>query len=266
VRGWSTTAELPGDERSDRVVLDGGPVTGRIDGIVGGKLQIRSDLSPDKALEFPLAQVRAVRLAVAEVAGDGVHLAVTLNADRPVLRLRPGATPTLLAAPTVVLAPWDDGALMAARFRVEGGRRTYLSDLAPTEVHDEGAFGVVWPWQRDLNLDGTPLRLGGTRVAKGLVVHSKASLTWTLDGRFARLRALAGIADVVGSEGDCAVTITGDGKVLWTQASVKGGEKPSALDLDVSGVKRLELRVELGARYDIGDHFALADAWLVQAR
>jgi hypothetical protein len=264
VRGWSTTADLPGDDTTDRVVLDNGPVAGRVEGIVNGKLLLRSDLSPDKPLEFALDQVRGLRLAVAAKPVNGLALAVTLDPDRPPLRLNPGEPMTLAATESVALPPLADSVLIAARLRIDGGRRLYLSDCPPAEVQEEGAFGVVWPWTRDANLDGSPLRLGGVRHAKGVVVHSKARLMWKLDGAFVRLRALAGIADLVASEGDCAVSLIADGRTLWSSASVKGGEKPTRIDCDLSGVKSLEVRVELGNRYDIGDHFALADAYLVR--
>lgn len=264
VRGWSASGELPGDGRMDRVVLDSGPVAGRIEGIVGGRLLLRSDLSPDKPLEFALDQVRGLRLAVAVAPPAGAVLAVVLDADRPPLLLRPGDPPELAAVPGVALPAFADGILAAARLRVDAGRRVYLSDLPPVESRDEGAFGVVWPWRRDANLDGTPLRLGGSRFAKGIVVHSKARIAWKLGGGYLRLRALAGIADLVAGEGDCAVALRGDGKELWARPNVRGRDKPVAIDLDVAGIQVLEVQVDLGARYDIGDHFALADAYLVR--
>ena len=264
VRGWSMTADLPSDGPQDRVLLDSGPVTGRIEGLVGGKLLLRSDLSPDKPLEFTLDQVRGLRLTGTMTASLGTVLSVTLDPDRPPLRLRAGEPLALAAVATATLPTLADSPMAAARFRVESGRRVYLSDLTPTEVQDAGAFGVVWPWKQDTNLDGSPLRLGGTRFAKGLVAHSQARLVWRLDGRFTRLRGLVGIADLVNDEGDCNAAILGDEKTLWQQASVKGGEKPQWLDLDLNGVKTLELRVELGKRYDIGDHLVLADAYLIK--
>ncbi len=47
---------------------------------------------------------------------------------------------------------------------------------------------------------------------------------------------------------------------------MRGAEKPQPIDLDLTGVKQLELRVEYGARYDIADHFVLADAYLIKVK
>ena len=83
-------------------------------------------------------------------------------------------------------------------------------------------------------------------------------------GQRCGLRALSGLADVVGDQGDCAVSISLDGKVVWNRDSVRGGEKPQTIDLDLTAAKQLELRVEYGARYDIADHFVLADAYVIK--
>jgi hypothetical protein len=90
-------------------------------------------------------------------------------------------------------------------------------------------------------------------------------LRWNLAHAYVRLRALAGIADSFADQGDCAASLVADTKVLWRRESVKGHDKPIVLDLDLSGVETLELHVDYGARYDIGDHFVLADSYLVKA-
>jgi hypothetical protein len=264
VRGWGIGAELPGAEgKEDQVVLDSGVVSGRVEGLVRGKLVLRSALDPDKPLELGLEQVRGVRLAVPVRTPKGVRLTASLDDLHPPLRVVPTAGGLALAAvPQAVVTT----ALAPVRLRIEGGRRVHLSDLDPAIREETGAFGVVWPFQRDRNLDGTPLRMGGVRHERGLAVHSQARLGWALDGAYVRLRALAGIADLVGDQGDCAASLRADGMVVWSRDSLRGGEKPQAIDLDLTGVKQLELRVEYGARYDIADHFVLADAYLIKAR
>jgi hypothetical protein len=157
----------------------------------------------------------------------------------------------------------DPGA--GIRARVEGPRRTYLSELTPSVVEDRGAFGVVWPWQRDRDLDGAPIRLGGRWHPRGITVHSEARLQWPLKGQFLRLRGECGIADVVAPEGDCVAIIAGDGREL-VRHRARSGAAPLVLDLDLSGVQLLELRVELGERHDIGDHLVIADGTLVRAK
>ncbi len=261
VRGWGTAVAMPGAEiKEDQVLLDTGLLAGRLEGLVAGKLILRSALDPEP-LQLALDQVRGLRLAIPVRPGKGVRLIAALDELHPPLRVVPTANGFALgASPQVLLGKKLD----MVRLRMEGGRRMYLSELDPAKVDETGAFGVVWPYQRDRNLDSSPLRLAGVRYERGLAVHSQAYLSWKLDGRYTRFRALSGIADLVGDQGDCAASLSIDGKVVWKRDSVRGGEKPQPIDLDLSAAKQLELRVDYGARFDIADHFVLADAYVIK--
>lgn len=261
ISGWGVNETAAAGEGLDRVLVTSGPVDGRVQGMRDGKLLIATSLDPEP-LALDLSEIQGLRLAQQASAPAGIALLVILDPARPPLRLLPGAPGLRLAASGQVI---DTEALAGLRLRVDGGRRTWLSDLTPATVVERGAFDVVWPWQRDHGLDGGPLLLGGVRYAKGLTVHSAATLGWTLSQRFVRLRATIGIADAVAPEGDCPVTLSGDGKVLWHRDRLRGGEAPVALDLDLRGVNALTLDITLGERFDIGDHVMLADAYLVQA-
>jgi NPCBM/NEW2 domain len=256
--GWGATLPAPAADGLDRVVVASGPLDGRVRGLRDGKLLFASSLDPEP-LTLDLGDILALRLAQPPVAPAGLSLLANVDSDHPPLRLRITSTTLVLAA-----SGQPVHGLESLRLRVDGGRRVWLSALSPATVNEEGAFGVVWPWQRDVGLDGGPLVLGGKRYAKGIAVHSAARLTWDLGGAYLRLRALVGIADLVAPEGDCVAILRGDGKELWKQERVRGGEAPRALDLDLSGVQRLELEVGLGERFDIGDHLLLADAYLVR--
>jgi len=254
VAGWG---DLPAGKR-DVVAMESGTYEGRVQGITGGKLVVATDLDP-KPLELPVEAVKALRLAVPLRPVKGLVLTATLDDQRAPLTLLAGSPLRLAVAPDVALS-----AAPPVVMRVEGGRRVYLSSLDPASVDEQGAFGVTWPHTRDRNLDGAPLRLGGIRHAHGLAVHSQATLTWNLGGGYERLRALAGIADEIGAEGDCSVRIAVDGKTQWSRDSVRGREKPILIDLPLTGAKVLTLTVEFGKRFDIGDRFTLADAYLVR--
>jgi alpha-glucosidase len=206
-----------------------------------------------------VADIKAVHLAQAE--RKPLRPAVLARTDprRPPVRLTPDLG--LAVAPDV--RP-DQAAVAALRLTVDTPRRVWLSDLAPASVVEEGAFGVVWPHRRDRDLDGQPIVLGGEVRAKGLTIHSKATLTWELAGAYVRLLALVGISDQLGSEGDCDVVISGDGRELWRRTSIRGGQAAIPVSLDLAGVNTLTILVDTGARYDIGDHLVLADAGLVR--
>lgn len=258
VAAWGDPPPEPG--KGDAVLVASGLLAGRVNGLRDGTLSFLSALDPEP-LALPLGEIRGARLGNAPRRPDGLRLRATVDPARPGLDLIVSDDAIALAAvPTVRL---DRAALGCLVLRVEGGRRVYLSDLAPANVREEGMFGVVWPSARDRAISGGPLRLGGVLRAKGLVVHSAAVLGWKLDGGYARLRAEVGICDSVAPEGDCVAVLRGDGRELW-RARVRGGEPVRRLDLDLAGVALLELAVETGERFDIGDHLVLADAQLIR--
>ncbi len=256
LRGWGAT-ELPKAGTGDQVLIAGSVLAGTVQGVRGGKLMVQSSLDP-VALE--LGDVLGLRLNGAAVGSKGIMLTASLDPNQPPVRLLPKPGLPLAVAPLVPMA----AALAGVTVRVEGGRRVYLGALTPSQVDETGAFGVVWPHQIDRNLDGSALVLGGVRYDHGVVLHSRARLTWTLGGHYLRLKTMVGISDLVAPEGDCAVTINADGKQLWHRDAVRSGDAPVAVELDLSGVTALEVLVEDGARYDIGDHLALAGAWLLK--
>jgi len=261
ILGWGPDLPVMDDQNNDRVVVAAGPLLGRIQGITAGQLKILSPLS-STALSLAVKDIAALRLAVETRKPSGIVLCAITDPNRPPLYLHPAQGLPLACIPAVA----TQDALTHVSLRVEGGRRVYLSALTPDSVAEEGAFGVVWHWKADTDLDGGPLRLGGVRYAHGLSVHSKATLTWALGKGYVRLHTLIGIADLVAPEGDCAAQLLGDGRSLWGSSSVKGSDKPLTVDVDVSGVSELTVKVDFGARYDIGDHFTLADCWLLKVK
>lgn len=260
IAGWGSNEVAPAPDGLDRVLVASGPLDGRVRGLADGKLLVATSLDPEP-LAFELSEVQGLRLAQAVRTADGLSLWAVSDVLRAPTRLQVRGAQVVLAASG---QPVTGELLPTLRLRVSGGRRQWLSDLTPAQVVEQGAFDVVWPWKRDTDLDGGPLLLGGVRQAKGLTVHSAATMTWKLGGAYQRLRTQLGIADVVAPEGDLVATFSGDGKQLW-QGRVRGGQPVQALDLPVVGIAELRLEVELGERFDIGDHLMLGDAYLVRA-
>lgn len=259
VVGWGDPEPPAATDSGDAVLVESGLLGGRLLGLRDGVLRFASALDPEP-LALPITAVRAARLALAISRPQGLRLRLHTSPQHPPLDLVIVADGVALAAAPAVRL--DTAMLGGTPLRIEGGRRSYLSDLQPATVHEDGMFGVVWPHARNAAIGGGPLLLHGTRFGKGLTVHSVASLGWRLDTGTDRLRAQVGIADQVTPEGDCVAVIRGDGRELW-RARVRGGEMPRSLDLALTGVTTLELRVEAGERYDIGDHLVLADAQLI---
>ena len=75
-------------------------------------------------------------------------------------------------------------------------------------------------------------------------LHSRTKLSYRLTRAFDRFAALAGIDDRYRSEGDVTLTISGDGKQLLSEHLT--GSRQVQIDLDLRGVRRLEILVDYG--------------------
>ena len=179
-------------------------------------------------------------LEVSQVEWDGNHLSAKL-----------------LAGPRVEL-PMKDVRVLDFSL----GKVRYLSDMEPRDVEYTPFFDVTWKYRRDRNLDGEPLRVGNKEYARGLAIHSKTFLRYRLDGEYRRFRTVMGIDDAV-QQGDVHVIISGDAKPLF-ESDVRRDDRPRELDLDVTGIRDLEILVDFGAHLDISDHLDLADARVIK--
>ncbi len=161
-----------------------------------------------------------------------------------------------------------------------GGKVVYLSSIEPrTEKYEPFFEGddVRWGYRRDRTESlGKPIKLFGKTYRRGLWIHSKMTLTYRLKGDFRRFRAVMGIDEMVRPLGNVNVIIRGDGRVLYPPdqsgetdpkgAKVTGQDaEPHRLDLDVTGVRDLEILVDFGDdEWDGSDHLDLADARVIK--
>ena len=149
-----------------------------------------------------------------------------------------------------------------------GGRFDYLSDLEPADYRHVPYLDVPWPYERDRNLPGQPLSAGSNVFLKGIAMHSAARLTYRLEGNYRRFDAAVAIDDSAGGRGSVsfAVYLLRGGK--WQEAfhsgTVRGGAKPQAVSIDVSGAAAMTLTVDYADRGDELDHADWLDARLVK--
>ena len=96
-------------------------------------------------------------------------------------------------------------------------------------------------------------------------MHTKCSLSYNIDGAFERFRAKVGFQQPQGRAGRAPVRILGDGKILWEAADLKGdASRPTAVDLNVAGVKRLTLEADFGPNQDVAGRIVWGEARLVK--
>ena len=135
-------------------------------------------------------------------------------------------------------------------------RQLMLSDLL--ESSSAGSFDVM---RRDYNWQGRPITLGGKTYSKGIAVMKwdevcKASYDLT-GGNWKRLKATIGIeVDKKPEETTPAdrkntkplFIVRGDGKELYRSPAIGIDSPPLDIDMDVTGVKVLELEVDREVR------------------
>lgn len=152
------------------------------------------------------------------------------------------------------------------------GRVRYLADLPETAAYTPvGLIGSedVLKVRKNGNSLGGALRVGTTIYTRGLWIHSGTTLRYRLNRDYRRLQGVVGIER---SSDSCArlspavhVVVLGDGKVLLEGDFAWAGE-PQTVDLDVSGVRDLEIRVTPVSADTLGacEHLAIAEARVIK--
>src|SRR5262249_41274380 len=144
------------------------------------------------------------------------------------------------------------------------GKLVYLSDLKPADVKETPYLDGSFPFRADRSVGGHPLHLGGKTYRRGLGVHSKSELTYTLDGGFQTFNATVGIDDAVSGQGSVIFRVYGDDKLLKETPVLRGGDTPVELEIPVKGVLLLRLEVDYADNGDVADHADWADARLLR--
>jgi hypothetical protein len=144
------------------------------------------------------------------------------------------------------------------------GRSVPVSSLEPAQIEETPFFDHVFHFRRDKSVGGRQLSIGGVKFAHGLGVHSRCVLTYNLGKQFRRLTGVIGIDDEVGKLGDVIFRVVADGREIFNSGTVKGGQPPRPISLDVTGVHSLILEVDFGADMDVGDHANWANLRLIK--
>ena len=145
-----------------------------------------------------------------------------------------------------------------------GGRAVHLSDLSAAAYRHVPYLSLAWPYRTDRSVTGAMLRAGGRLYAKGLGMHSAARLTYLLEEPLRRFQAELAVDDQTAGGGSVRFRVFVDGRERFTSATIRGGDRPAAISVDVAGAKRLDLVVDFADRADQLDHADWLNARLVR--
>jgi len=149
------------------------------------------------------------------------------------------------------------------RIDIRNGKLQYLSARRPERVEQMPFFDRVIPFQVDRSLEHEPIKLGDTVYEHGISMHSRSVLTYQLGAQFSRFHSKVGFQQSAALEGNVALRVLGDGKVLFEIEDYGHCDPAKDLDLDVHGVNTLSLEVDFGKGQDVGDHIVWANARLL---
>ncbi len=112
----------------------------------------------------------------------------------------------------------------------------------------------------DLGVVGKPISIGGKQFARGIGTHAESKLRVDLGRKAKRFLAKVGVDDSAGNQGSVEFIVAGDGKTLWQSGLVTNGTPAIAVNVDISGVRVLDLRVTNGGDGSGSDHADWAEA------
>jgi hypothetical protein len=147
-----------------------------------------------------------------------------------------------------------------------GDHVAYLSDLKDASYRHEPYLDLSWPYRRDRNVLNGPLIVGGRQFAKGLGLHSKSRLTFSLDGQYVRFTASGAIDDAAEGQGSVVFRVLlhagGRWREVYESPTVCGGDAPQRIGVELGQADQLGLAVDYADRGDERDYADWLDARL----
>ena len=114
--------------------------------------------------------------------------------------------------------------------------------------------------QAKMTVDKHPLTLRGKVYERGIGTHPPGGFRIELNGSALRFKAIAGVDDEVGKRGSVEFSVMGDGKKLWSSGVLTGGGDIKPCDIDLKGLKFIDLIVDTTSDGYAFDHSDWADA------
>ena len=111
-----------------------------------------------------------------------------------------------------------------------------------------------------MGFEQNPLKLDGKTFRKGLALASRTELVYRLPGKFRLFRATAGHRRQRATSRQRAVGDQRRRQDRCGKARSAASSRPRTLELELGGVKRLEILADYGEDLDVGDRLDLGDA------
>ena len=134
--------------------------------------------------------------------------------------------------------------LLALGVTLSAAEVVHLSSLNLSQVRQRSGKASA-----DRSADGKPFSIAGRECSNGVITQAPSEVHLDLQAGSTRFTAQVGVNDkgpATKNDGGIEFIIEGDGKVLWSSPLMHRGMAAQGVDLDLSGVKSLALRVNEG--------------------
>lgn len=165
-----------------------------------------------------------VRLSLAT--GDRISGIVTAGADGAWILKHP-------------LGTWTIPRHQVGSWWTESPERVALTSLQPTAIYRDDLDPPLVPMRIDQDSDGGWLRLGSTRLDRGLMLRAGTTAGFTLDGKWKSLVAVMGLAH----GGPAVLRIMSDQQTLWDSGPLIAGAAARPCLVSLQGVTSLSISV-----------------------
>jgi alpha-galactosidase len=139
-----------------------------------------------------------------------------------------------------------------------------FAETVPLSSLDLNQMTCGWSVPKvDAGVVGQPISIGGKKFAHGVGTHAASYLRVDLGGGARSFSAQVGVDDSAGGQGSVEFIVEGDGRVLWKSGVLTGGRAAVPVEVNVTGVRTLGLRVTDGGDGASFDHADWAEAGIV---
>ncbi|MBC7784888.1 MAG: NPCBM/NEW2 domain-containing protein [Burkholderiales bacterium] len=144
------------------------------------------------------------------------------------------------------------GQRSVAAIERSGGRVAWLSSRVPTGVSYTPFFQGNFAPRMDRTVTGGPIRFGKNIYQRGIGMHSRTRMTWTIEPGDASFRTRYAI-DPQLSYADVDVRVYVDEKIIHETKGFKAAALSPVVTADLAGAKTITLEVDYGQNYDVQD-------------
>jgi hypothetical protein len=255
------------------LLINGDRLTGTLTSLEGGSLTLKAASGETK---LPLSRVEAIAFGSRPSAAGSS--ASSAQANSIVVGMRDGSlvhAQGIEASSKSVTIKLADGVKLTGgkvddivALQSLGERIKYLSDFERADYRFVPYLSIEWPMGRDRNVLNSPLTVDGKRYLKGIGLHSAARVTYRLDREYQRFDATVAVDDAAKGRGSVVFSAYVEREGKWGEAyksdTLRGGELPQAVSVDLRGAKSLTLTVDYADRGDELDYADWLDARIVR--